>query len=159
MLLCNRCHLGWLAVLNQTKYTWAPTKRHCSLVEVVLVRKWAALLGFAEIVGTCPPVWMHMILTKTNMLSTVEGSRLPLWGCTRCITTFTCNADLTPWMSWDKEPLVICAFPFYSCRSHDLACAGMHDITHYVTMSFHDVMSWKFKMMLKIWCASNAHVF
>ena len=87
-LLRDRCHAGRFAALNQIKCTQAPTESRFSPVEAVLVKKWAALLGFAEIVGMCPPVWTHMILTKTNPLSTVEGSRLLWQGCTRCVVTF-----------------------------------------------------------------------
>ena len=54
----------------------APTKRHCSSAEAVLVGKWVAPPGFAEILKSHPPVWMRMILLKANALCTVEGSRL-----------------------------------------------------------------------------------
>ena len=131
----DRCHARQFAALDQTKCTWAPTKRCCSPAEAVLVRKWVALPGFTEIVGKHPLVWMHMILTRTNALSTVEGNRLPQQVCTRCDTTFACYVDLTSQMSWGKEPLVRCAFPFYSCRSCDLAHAGMRDITRDIMTS------------------------
>ena len=70
-------HMRLLAALNQTKCTWAPTERCCSPAEAVLVEKCAALLDFAEIFKAHPLVWTQMILTKANVLNTVEGSRLP----------------------------------------------------------------------------------
>ena len=69
-------HMRRLAALNQTMCTGAPTERHCSPVEVVLVEKCVALPGFIEILKAHPLVWTQMILTKANTLNTVEGSRL-----------------------------------------------------------------------------------
>ena len=97
-------HTQRFTALNQTKCTRAPTEMHCSPVEAVLVEKCVALLGFAEILKVHPLAWTQMILTKVNALNTVEGSRLPWRGCTRCIETYACFEHLTTQMSRVKEP-------------------------------------------------------
>ena len=83
-------HMRQLAALNQTKCTWAPTERCCSAIEAVLVGKWVALLGSAEIFKVCSPAWTWVILTQANVLCTVEGSRLLQQGHTRCADTCVC---------------------------------------------------------------------
>ena len=43
---------------------------------------WASLRWFMHI-----PAGVRRVITETNVLNTVEGSRLPQQGCTRCINT------------------------------------------------------------------------
>ena len=109
-----------LAALNQTMCTRAPTERRCSPTEVVLVGKWVALLGFTEILQARPPMWTWAILTKANVLCTVEGGRLPQQGCTRCVDTSGCFEYLTARMSWVEEPTYTLHMSFYSHKSCDL---------------------------------------
>ena len=94
-LVDDDSHMRLLAALNQTKCTQAPTERHCSPAEVVLVGKWVACPGFTEILKAHPPMWMWTILTKANALYTVEEGRLPQRGHTRCIDTCMCFKYLT----------------------------------------------------------------
>ena len=108
-------HMRQLTVLNQTKCTWAPTKRYTSPAEVVLVGKWVALPGFTEILNACPPAWVWMILTKANMLCKVEVS----------VDTSACFKYLTGRMSQVEEPTYTVCIPFYSHKYHDLL--HMHD--------------------------------
>ena len=71
-------------------------------MEAVLVGKWAALLGFTEILKACPPVWMQMILTKANMLCTVDQAL--------SIQPLKC-------LRWKNQPTCM---SFYSHKSLDL---------------------------------------
>ena len=119
LLAHGNAHTRQLAALNQNKCTWAPTERHCSPMEAVLVGEWAALPGFAEILKMCPPVWTWVILTRAYTLCTVEGSRLPQQGHTRCVNTCMCFKYLTTQMSWVEEPTQTMCWPFYSQKLHD----------------------------------------
>ena len=104
-------HTWWLAALNQTKCTQAPTERCCSPAKAVLVEKCVALPRLAVILKACPQQWMWILLTKANMLNTVEGSRLPQQGHTRCVKTYMCFKHLTTQMSWVKEPTYNACMP------------------------------------------------
>ena len=110
--------MRWLAALNQTKCTWAPTEM-LQPAEAVLVGKWAVLLGFAEILQVHPLTWTLAILTKANALCTVEGGRLLWRGRTRCINPSLCFEYLTTRMSWWKNQPIQCTCPFCSHKSHD----------------------------------------
>ena len=120
ILVCGSSHMRQLTALNQTKCTWASTKRHCSPAEAVLVEKCVAPPGFAEILKAHPQAWTQMILTKANTLCTVEGSRLLLQGHTRRIDTCVCFEYLTSQMSRVKEQTYNTHMPFYSDRSCEL---------------------------------------
>ena len=112
MLACCDGHMQQLTTLNQTKCTWALTERCCSPMEAVLVAKWVALPGFANILKVHPLVWTWVILTQANTLCTVEGSRLLWQGHTRCVDTYACFEYLTTQMSQVKEPTHTACGPF-----------------------------------------------
>ena len=71
-------------------------------MKAVLVGKWVALLGFTEILKACPPVWMQMILTKANMVCTVDHAL--------SIQPLKC-------LRWKNQPTCM---SFYSHKSLDL---------------------------------------
>ena len=67
-------HTRYFSVSLLTRCTWAPTKRRSSPVEVVLTGSKSALPGLIEILEV--PAGDTALLTKTNTIITVEGSKL-----------------------------------------------------------------------------------
>ena len=75
------------------------------------------------------PTGAHQVITETNALNTVEGSRLPWQGCTRCINTSMATMSDHSKVSGDRTTPPIQHPPFIQNGhvAHGMCMAG--DVT------------------------------
>ena len=99
-------------------------------MEVVLIGKLAALPGFTRIFMACPLAWIWIVISKSNTLITVEGSRLLWWGHYQMRRSNACSKYLTLQRSGQEEPTKMCVLPFFFNKKSMWPCKSVMSLVH-----------------------------